>query len=265
MPALAHVPNATFVQICGNGSARPLLSRLTHGRKRPIAHDEDQAARMHAIVGVIFVLAVLLLAPATASARPVEDAFFNSVISSRVDHLIGFTPTTFAIHPSGERVVPIKVRVGGHTYRFVFGNAAAVVGPSPRSAADDPDAALPEPGGGVPGPPAHRPRASLRSGAGGSGPRCRRAGGGSGSPGMWFGRVALGGARDRRGHDSHVVGGRRARAGERGRDRAAPRRHRGRSVGGAALRCRLEAAQGARAAADGGIWEAARGTWRSPR
>ena len=38
-----------------------------------------------------------------ASARPVEDAFFNSVISSRVDHLIGFTPTTFAIHPRGER------------------------------------------------------------------------------------------------------------------------------------------------------------------
>jgi hypothetical protein len=98
--------------------------------KRPIAHDEHQAARMHAIAGVILVLAVLLIAPATASARPVEDAFFNSFISSRVDHLIGFTPTTLAIHPSGERVVPIKVRVGGRTYRFVFGNAAAVVGPS---------------------------------------------------------------------------------------------------------------------------------------
>ena len=75
-------------------------------------------------------LAVLVLAPATASARKVEDTFFNSVIPSRVDHLIGFTPTTFAIHPRGERVVPITVRVGGRTYRYTFGNASAVVGPS---------------------------------------------------------------------------------------------------------------------------------------
>ena len=75
-------------------------------------------------------LAVLLLAPVTASARKVEDTYFNSVIPSRVDHLIGFTPTTFAIHPRGERVVPITVRVGGRTYRYTFGNAAAVVGPS---------------------------------------------------------------------------------------------------------------------------------------
>jgi len=73
---------------------------------------------------------VLLLAPATAAAQQVEDAFFNSVIPSRVDHLIGFTPTTFAMHPRGQRVVPFKVRVGGRTYRYVFGNAAAVVGPS---------------------------------------------------------------------------------------------------------------------------------------
>jgi hypothetical protein len=76
------------------------------------------------------VVAVLLLAPATASARKVEDTFFNSVIPSRVDHLIGFTPTTFAMYPRGQRVVPITVRVGGRTYRYVFGNAAAVVGPS---------------------------------------------------------------------------------------------------------------------------------------
>ena len=76
------------------------------------------------------VLAVLLLAPATASARKVEDTFFNSTIPSRVDHLIGFTPTTFAIHPRGQRVVPITVRVGGQTYRYIFGNAAAGVGPS---------------------------------------------------------------------------------------------------------------------------------------
>lgn len=77
-----------------------------------------------------FAVAGLLLAPGTASAQRVEDTFFNSVIPSRVDHLIGFTPTTFAIHPPGQRVMPIKVRVGGRTHRYVFGNAAAVVGPS---------------------------------------------------------------------------------------------------------------------------------------
>jgi hypothetical protein len=76
------------------------------------------------------VLLVFLLTPATASAQKVQDTFFNSVIPSRVDHLIGFTPTTFAIHPRGQRVVPITVRVGGRTYRYIFGNAAAVVGPS---------------------------------------------------------------------------------------------------------------------------------------
>ena len=75
-------------------------------------------------------IAAFLLAPATASAQRVEDTFFNSVIPSRVDHLIGFTPTTFAIHPIGQRVEPITVRVGGRTHRYVFGNAAAVVGPS---------------------------------------------------------------------------------------------------------------------------------------
>jgi hypothetical protein len=79
---------------------------------------------------LVIALAVLLLAPATASARPVEDAYFNSFIVTRVDHLIGFTPTTLAIHPVGKRVVPIKVRVGGRTHRIVFGNAAAVIGPS---------------------------------------------------------------------------------------------------------------------------------------
>ena len=64
------------------------------------------------------------------SAPRVEDTFFNSVIPPRIDHLIGFTPTTFAIHPPGQRVVPIQVRVGGRKYRYVFGNAAAAVGPS---------------------------------------------------------------------------------------------------------------------------------------
>jgi hypothetical protein len=79
---------------------------------------------------LILVLSAVLLAPATASARKAEDTYFNSVIPIRVDHLIGFTPTTFAIHPAGERVVPITVRVGGRTHRYIFGNAAAVVGPS---------------------------------------------------------------------------------------------------------------------------------------
>jgi hypothetical protein len=73
---------------------------------------------------------LLLLVPATASAQRIEDTFFNSIIPSRVDHLIGFTPTTFAIHPSGQRVTPFVVRDGGRTHRYVFGNAAAAVGPS---------------------------------------------------------------------------------------------------------------------------------------
>lgn len=75
-------------------------------------------------------VAAFVAAPAAASAQRVEDTFFNSVIPSRVDHLIGFTPTTFGMYPRGERVVPITVRVGGRTHRYVFGNAAAVVGPS---------------------------------------------------------------------------------------------------------------------------------------
>jgi hypothetical protein len=74
-------------------------------------------------------VAAFLAAPVTASAKT-EDTFFNSVIPSRIDHLIGFTPTTYAIHPIGQPVVPITVRVGGRTHRYTFGNAAAVVGPS---------------------------------------------------------------------------------------------------------------------------------------
>ena len=77
----------------------------------------------------LFLVAFLIM-PAAASAQRVQDTFFNSVIPSRVDHLIGFTPTTFAIHPAGQRVVPITVTVGGRRYRYTFGNAAAVVGPS---------------------------------------------------------------------------------------------------------------------------------------
>src|SRR5690349_18164932 len=78
----------------------------------------------------ILAVSVLLLAPAAAPAQRAEDVFFNSVIPMRIDHLIGFTPTTFAIHPRGERIVPIKVRYRGHTHRYIFGNAAAAVGPS---------------------------------------------------------------------------------------------------------------------------------------
>ena len=104
----------------------------------------------------VLAVALCLFAPATASARKAEDTFFNSVIPIRVDHLIGFTPTTFAIHPAGERVKPITVRVGGKTHRYIFGNAAAVVGPVGRHlhAQHDPPAALPEPSGDLPRPPA---------------------------------------------------------------------------------------------------------------
>ena len=102
------------------------------------------------------VIAAFLLAPATASAQRVEDTFFNSVIPSRVDHLIGFTPTTFAIHPRGQRVVPITVRVGGRTYRYIFGNAAAAVGPSANIFMRNMirGRRYPEPAGNLPRPPA---------------------------------------------------------------------------------------------------------------
>jgi hypothetical protein len=87
--------------------------------------------RLVAVIGVTAVtIASLLVVSATASAKRVEDTFFNSVIPSRVDHLIGFTPTTFAMYPRGQRIKPISVRVGGRTYRYIFGNAAAGVGPS---------------------------------------------------------------------------------------------------------------------------------------
>ena len=89
---------------------------------------EPKAVRIIALTAAS--VAALLVAPVTASAKRSQDTFFNSVIPSRIDHLIGFTPTTYAIHPLGQPVVPITVRVGGRTYRYTFGNAAAVVGPS---------------------------------------------------------------------------------------------------------------------------------------
>jgi len=76
------------------------------------------------------VISSLVLLPASASEARVRYAFFNSSIPTRIDHLIGFTPTTYAIHPPSQRVTPITVRVGGRQYRYVFDNAAAGVGPS---------------------------------------------------------------------------------------------------------------------------------------
>jgi hypothetical protein len=64
------------------------------------------------------ILAGFTLSVPAEAAQRVEDTFFNSVIPSRVDHLIGFTPTTPAVHPPGQRVVPIEVRVGGRSYRW---------------------------------------------------------------------------------------------------------------------------------------------------
>lgn len=75
-------------------------------------------------------VAAFLLLPATASAARPQSAFFNSSIPTRIDHLIGFTPTTYAIHPPGQRVVPISVTVGGRRHRYIFDNAAAAVGAS---------------------------------------------------------------------------------------------------------------------------------------
>jgi hypothetical protein len=76
-------------------------------------------------------LAVLLIAPVTADAAKVQDTFYNSVIPSRVDHLIGFAPTSFGIHPRDEPLRPLTVRVRGRTYRYVFSTASAVVAASP--------------------------------------------------------------------------------------------------------------------------------------
>ena len=86
--------------------------------------------RRSILPAVLALVAAGALATPSLAASSASDTFFNSVIPSRIDHLIGFTPTTFAIHPRGQRVVPITVRDGGRSYRYVFGNAAAVVGPS---------------------------------------------------------------------------------------------------------------------------------------
>ena len=88
-----------------------------------MVYSRDALARTHS-------LPHRLLLPATASARP-QSAFFNSIIPTRVDHLIGFTPTTFAIHPAGTASrTRSPFAVGGRRYRYIFDNAAAAVGPS---------------------------------------------------------------------------------------------------------------------------------------
>ena len=177
----------------------------------------------------------------------VEDTFFNSVIPSRVDHLIGFTPTTFAMHPRGQRVVPITVRVGGRTYRYIFGNAAAAVGPTADIYLRNMIRArrFPSPQGIFLDrrlKAAERRHVQVRADLGRDADvlAVRR-----GHPACASG-VSRAVARDRRGDDPYVVGGRRPDPGERGRDRAAPRRQRGRSLRGAPLPRRHPAARGAR-------------------
>ena len=73
-------------------------------------------------------IASLVLATPSAHART-ERTYFNSEIPSRIDALIGFTPTSFGIHPRGKPVRPVQVRVGGRTYRVIFETASAVVAP----------------------------------------------------------------------------------------------------------------------------------------
>ena len=79
---------------------------------------------------LVVIPALLLLAPASASAQKVEYVSYNTTIPTRVDHLIGFATTTVAIHPPRQPIVPFRVRVGGRTYRYFFGNASAGGGPS---------------------------------------------------------------------------------------------------------------------------------------
>ena len=197
---------------------------------------------MRILLGVV---AGLLLVPASASAQRVEDAFFNSVIPSRVDHLIGFTPTTFAIHPRDQRVVPIKVRVGGRTHRYIFSNAAAVVGPSATIYLRNMIR-----GRRFPSPQgifldrqltaAERRHVKVRVDLGRDADvlAVHR-----GHPACAVGRHPRRRARYRRGQDPHVVSGRRSDPGNWRRDRAAARGHRDRAVGGAALRRRLAVAR----------------------
>ena len=125
----------------------------------------------------------------------------------------------------------------------------------------DPRAALSEPRRGSSSTGASRPRSAVMS-------RCAADLGRDAdvarrvprAPGVRVGRLTRGRARDRRGHHPHVVGGRRPDAGERGRDRAAPRRRRDRGIRRAALRrARADAPRARGPRGDGGLSEAASG------
>ena len=179
-----------------------------------------------------------------------QDTFFNSVIPVRIDHLIGFATTTFAIHPRGERIVPITVRVGGRTYRYIFGNAAAAVGPSATIYLRNMISGrrFPSPQGVfVDRRLTARERRFLTVRkdlardadvlvAARDHPACAAGVSRAAARGIARGR-------------SDLVGGRGPGAGERRRDRAAPRRPRRRALGRAALprRHRLPAGRGRRA------------------
>jgi hypothetical protein len=197
---------------------------------------------MHAIVGVILVLAVLLIAP--AQHPPDRSRTRSSTRSSRAGRpLIGFTPTTLAIHPSGERVVRSRSGRGAHLPLRVR-QCRRVVGPSADLRRMIRMRRYPSPEGvfldaGSP------PASAIPGGAGGFGPRCRRAGGGSGSPacGSGVSRSAVRGIAAGTIRTWSAAG---VPCGERGRDRAAPGRRGDRAVGGAPLRRGWRAPQGAR-------------------
>ena len=148
--------NPTFVQICGNGSARPLSSRLTHGREatdrprrgpgRADARDRradsrpcrspDRAGHGVRATGRGRVLQLCHLEPG----RPPHWLHADHVRHSPERGAGG------ADQGPGRRAhLPLRLRQCRRDSR-----------PLGRSAADDPHAALPEPEGGVPGPPAHR-------------------------------------------------------------------------------------------------------------
>ena len=152
--------------------------------------------------------------------------------------------TTFAIYPLGQRVVPITVRVGGRTHRYIFGNAAAAVGPSAdiymRNMIRARRFASPQ---GIfldrRLKAAERRHVRVRADIGRDADvlavseRASR---------VCLGCVPCGSPRDRRGDHPYVVGGGGCDPGERGRDRAAPRRQRSRSLRRAPIPRRLPAA-----------------------
>jgi hypothetical protein len=92
--------------------------------------DRVERARLDSMMRrLLLALAVVVLTPVPANAAPkAESTYFNSLIPSRVDHLIGFRTTGFAIHPRDQKLKPISVRYRGKSYRYVFWDAAAATG-----------------------------------------------------------------------------------------------------------------------------------------